>query len=71
MNAELKEWVKVSHSPKTTTVTVSLVEGNLSVRWSVKTYSTAIKGGVREARAGATKALDELKIALAELDEAA
>ena len=64
---ERKEWIKCSHSANgMTTATVSLVEGNLSVRWSVKTFVNAIPAGVKEARAGAVKALDQLKEALGE-----
>lgn len=61
--AESKEWLSVKHSPKQTTVTVSLQEGNLSVRWTVKAYTTTIKAGVKEAREYAEKALADLRAA--------
>lgn len=62
-----KEWLRVSHGANnTTSVTVTLVEENLSVKWSVKTYTSTIAKGVAEARAGARKALAELQAALAD-----
>ena len=69
-----KEWVKVAHAANgTTTVTVSIVQENLSVRWAVKTYTNQIKAGLVDARAGANKAMADLRQALGELaeDEAA
>lgn len=70
-SVERKEWVKLAHSPSGTTVSVTIQEGNQSVRWTVKTYSSAvgIKAGVKEARNGAVRALDQLQEALAALDE--
>lgn len=70
MNDEVKEWVKVSRSANNVTVvTVSLVDGNHSVKWSSKTYSHQIKRGLMEARSGAHQALADLKTAIAELEE--
>lgn len=68
---ERKEWVKLAHSPSGTTVSVTVQEGNQSVRWTVKTYSSAVgvKSGVKEARNGAVRALDQLQEALRALDE--
>lgn len=51
----------MSHRPSGTFVTATLVEGNLSVRWSVKAYPTALKRGLDEARKGALDALRELR----------
>ena len=64
MSAARKEWVRISHSPTQTTATVTLQQGNLSVRWSVKTYSTGVAKGVKEARAGAERALADLVLAI-------
>ena len=64
--SERKEWVKVSHSPGRTTVSVTLQEGNCSVRWGVKSYPGQIKASVAEARSGAETALAELQEALSE-----
>jgi hypothetical protein len=58
--AEIKEWVKVGHSQGRTTVTVTLVQGNLSVKWQVKTFVNEIKAGRREARRYAHAALEAL-----------
>lgn len=60
MSAERKEWVRVSVSPTATMVSVTLQEGNTTVKWTVKTYASTIAQGRTEARAGATKALDAL-----------
>ena len=70
MEEELKEWLKVTHGANnTTSVTCSLTQGSLSVKWSVKAYSVSIKEGVREARQYARKALQDLKEATVELAE--
>lgn len=61
---ETKEWMNVKHSPTITTVTCTMMEGNLTVKWTVKTYVGQIKRGVAEARAGARKAMDDLQFAL-------
>ena len=62
----MKEWVKVAKPVNgPAVVTVSLVDGNLSARWSVKAFNR-IKDGVVEARAGATAALEQLREAVAE-----
>ena len=63
--SEVKEWVKVVHAAGRTNVTVTLVDGNLTARWSVKCYASTIKQGVAEARAAAEKALQELREAVA------
>lgn len=68
MDSSVKEWVKAAkpaHGP--TVVTVTLVDGNLTAKWSVKSYSN-IQAGVREARSAAQKALAELREALAALE---
>lgn len=59
-----KEWVRFAHSPTMTTITVTLQEGNVTAKYTAKTYLSAIKGGVTEARAGADQALTELQEAL-------
>jgi hypothetical protein len=56
-----KEWVNVTHSPASgTNVGVTFQEGNLSVKWRVKSFSD-IKGGVVEARKRAEIAMAQLK----------
>ena len=64
MSQERKEWVRASHSPTGTRVTVTLQEGHLSVRWTVKSYASGLKTGVAEARHGAEKALAQLQEAV-------
>lgn len=61
---ERKEWVRVSHSPSGTLVSVTLQQGTTTVKWTVKAYTTGLDKGVREARAGAEKALDQLAAAI-------
>lgn len=57
-----KEWVRCSRGANgVTTVSVTLQEGNLSVKWAVKCWAAKIKEGVAEARLGATKALEALQ----------
>lgn len=68
---ERKEWVRVAHAGGKTSVTVTLQEDSLVVRWSVKTYIGLITDGVREARAGAERAMGALKAALSDMDAAA
>lgn len=64
---EIKEWVRVSASPKQTTVTVTLQQGNHTVKWSVRAYSTGLKKGLAEARSYAKQALTDIQQAYAEL----
>lgn len=75
---EIKEWVRVSHSAQhVAIVTVSLVQGNLSTKRSVKATSRIEKGQSRPevksalklARRDARRVLTDLRTALAELDE--
>lgn len=58
----MKEWLRVTHSvPDKTTVTVTLQDESLSVKWSVKTYVSKIGEGICEARAHAERAMIELR----------
>lgn len=68
---ERKEWVRLSHSPTATMVSVTLQQGTQTVKWTVKTYSSAvgIKAGVQEARGGAIRALGHMQAALDALAE--
>jgi hypothetical protein len=63
-----KEWLRVSHTPTGSTVTCTLLDGNLSVRWTVKCYTHTIRECVIEARAGAIKALADLRAMTEETD---
>lgn len=60
----MKEWFRVQHTPRGTTVTCTRQEDNLTVKWTVKTYTSRIREGAAEARAGAKKAMIELKEAV-------
>lgn len=61
-----KEWVKASRSANgQTIVSVTLQEGNLTSRWSVKAYGK-IKEAVLEARSYAGSNLDQLREATEE-----
>lgn len=77
---EIKEWVRVSTSAQhITVVTVSLVQGNLSVKRSSKVGNKIIEGeaipnvkpALKSARLAARRVLAELASALQELDEEA
>lgn len=58
----MKKWTKVSRSAAgVTVVTVTLVDGNLSARWSVRTAIGGVKDGMRTATSYAKRALEELR----------
>lgn len=61
----MKEWLRV-HKPTNgpAVVTCTVQDGNLTAKWSVKSFHN-IKAGVAEARRGATDALGQLKEATA------
>lgn len=61
--AEVKEWVRISHGLNYTSVTVSLVRGSRSSRWTSKTNGS-VEAGLREARTGAYRNLDEVEAVL-------
>lgn len=64
--AERKEWFSVAHTANgKTSVTCSIQEDNLSVKWSVKCFTSSIKSGVAEARKYADKAMKDLQEAVA------
>lgn len=64
-----KVWWKVAHTANgATSVTASLQEGNLSVKWTVKTFASTVTGSVGEAEKGARQAMADLKTALAALE---
>lgn len=75
MSDQRKEWVRLRHSPGATggagtRITLTIQEGNVSVSWTVKRFSTdPIKPAVAEARRYAEKALAELKEAINETKE--
>jgi hypothetical protein len=56
-----KEWLRITHGASGTTATVTIVEDNLSVKWSVKTFTNKIKAGIKEARVQGNRAMDELQ----------
>lgn len=58
---QAREWLSVHHSPRQTTVTCSMQDGVLSVRWTVKTFASQIGEGVKQARSGARRAMAELR----------
>jgi hypothetical protein len=61
---EVKEWVKVAHSPSGTIATCTMVSGNLSAKWSVRAPVGTIAKGVAQARKQARRALTELEEAM-------
>lgn len=65
--SDRKEWVKGSHTPSGTLVSVTLVEGAASVKWAVKAATIpagSIGRAVTDARAAAEAMLAELKEAM-------
>jgi hypothetical protein len=67
-DGEVKEWFKFTRPSNGTnsSLTCTLVKGNLSVKFSVKSFSNTVKEGVEEARTGAYKTLKEIEEALGE-----
>lgn len=62
---EVKEWVRFSRGHNgQTVVTVTLQEGNLTAKWSTRAFGK-IRDGVKEARSQASRALTELREAVA------
>lgn len=65
--SDRKTWVKASHTPSGTLVTVTVVEGAASAKWAVKAGAIpvgSIKRAVKKARAAAEALLDELQEAM-------
>lgn len=60
----MKEWFKVARSRSGVAVTCTLQDGNLTAKWAVQTHSAGIKAGAKEAKAGATEALTQLREAV-------
>jgi hypothetical protein len=68
----VKRYVSAKRSAAgATAVTVSLVDGELSARWTVKTYIGCIDDAVATADAYAHRALDEIRAGLEPKIEAA
>jgi hypothetical protein len=67
-DGEVKEWFKFNRTTNGTgsSLTCTLVKGNLSVKFSVKCFTSTIKQGITEARNGANNALREMEEALNE-----
>ena len=60
----MKRYVSVKRSAAgASAVTVSLVDGELSARWTVKTYIGDVANATRTADAYAARALDEIRAA--------
>ena len=61
----MKRYVSVKRSAAgASAVTVSLVDGELSARWTVKTYIGNVADATRTADAYAAKALEEIRVGL-------
>lgn len=68
MSSEPKDWVKVAQAAKgDVTVTWTRQEDNLSVKWAVRAYVSSIGDDVKRARAGALRALSDMRQALDEI----
>lgn len=62
--AETLEWVTIRRRPSRelgalTDVTVTVRRANVTARWCTRTQSSDVRAAVREARAGAEKALGQ------------
>lgn len=61
----MKRYVSVRRSAAgATSVTVSLVDGELTAKWTVKTYIGHVEDAVKTADSYAHKALDEIRAGL-------
>lgn len=61
----MKRYVSARRSAAgVTAVTVSLVDGELSARWTVKTYIDHIEDATKNAEEYALRAMDEMRAAL-------
>lgn len=60
----MKEWLRVAHAASGTFATVTLVDDNLSVKWTVKTYVGGVGQGIAEARKAAQAAMADLREAV-------
>lgn len=60
----MRRYVRVQHNVGATSVTVSLVDGDLSAKWTVKSYLGNVKAATTEADSAAHRALDEVRTAL-------
>ena len=61
----MKRYVSVKRSAAgASSVTVSLVDGELSARWTVKTFIGDIESATKQADVYAHRALDEVRAAL-------
>lgn len=69
----MKEWIKVARSPISgrTTVTVTVRDDNLVAKYALWCSSSEIRQSVKTARRHAVKALDEMRTATQEQEEAA
>lgn len=61
----MKRYVKVNRSAAgASAVTVSLVDGELSAKWTVKTYIGNVADATRTADEYARRALEEIRVGL-------
>lgn len=61
----MKEWIRVRHTAAgKTSVTVSLVDGNLSSSYSTPSFWGELDKGVKEARAKAHQGLERIRTAV-------
>lgn len=70
MSGERKRWVKVRHAQSGTFAKVTLQEGEAVGSWEVKTFTSGMAGGIREAYTGAEKALLACQEALRDIEGA-
>lgn len=69
---EVKEWYSYKHTPTGSTVTVTLVQGNLASKWTEKAFEPDLKKALSNARNKAYEKLGQMRAVLQEiLSEAA
>lgn len=67
MNAERREWVRVTrHKDGTAAVTVTVAEGSAVVKWTEKGYSSGLMKSTQTAREHAHRGLNAVLNALQE-----
>ena len=60
----MRRYVSVRYAPSKTVVTVTLVDGDLSAKWSLTSYLGNIGAATKAAEKHALAALEEVRVAL-------
>lgn len=72
MTGDVKRWIRVGRTAQgVTSVTVTLMDGVLTAKWSVRSAPGQIKSAVKDAEKYAQEALTAMRSALREIEETA